>query len=64
MDVSLILKVAGVGVLVFVAHLVLKNAGREDQGILVTIAGIVVVLVMLVGEISKLLNAVKSVFGF
>lgn len=64
MDIGIILKVAGVGVLVFVAQQILKNAGRDDQGTLVTITGIVVVLLMLVGEISKLFNAVRSTFGF
>ena len=64
MDVSLILKIAGVGVLVSVASAILNKSGRDEQAMLVTLAGIIVVMLMLVGEIGKLFETVQSVFGF
>ena len=64
MDVSLILKIAGVGVLVSIASAILNKSGRDEQAMLVTLAGIVVVMLMLVGEIGQLFETVQSVFGF
>jgi stage III sporulation protein AC len=63
MDVGLVLKVAGVGMLVTVAHQILSKAGRDEQAMLVSLAGIVIVLVMLIGEIGGLIETVRSVFG-
>lgn len=64
LDIGLILKVAGVGILVSAASQILQKSGRDEQSMLVVIAGIIVVLVMLVGEIEKLFQLVISVFGF
>lgn len=64
MDVSLVLKVAGVGLLVSVAQQILSRAGRDEQAMLVSIAGIVLVLLLLVEEIGRLFTLVESVFGF
>ena len=64
MDVGLILKVAGVGILVSAAAQILQKSGRDEQSTLVVIAGIIVVLIMLVGEIEKLFELVMAVFGF
>lgn len=64
MDVSLILKIAGVGVLVSSASAILSKSGRDEQAMLVTVAGFVVVMLMLVGEIGELFDTVQSVFGF
>ncbi len=64
MDVSLIVKIVGVGILVAIASTILSKSGRDEQAMLVTIAGIVVVMLMLVSEIGTLLNTVRSVFGF
>lgn len=64
MDISLILKVAGVGILVTVACQILSRAGREEQATMVSIAGIVIVLMMLVSEIGDLFRTVREVFGF
>ena len=64
MDVSLILKIAGVGVLVSIASAILNKSGRDEQAMLVTLAGIVVVMLMLVGEIGALIESIRSVFGF
>ena len=62
MDVSLILKVAGVGILVSVATQILNKSGRDDQAMLVGISGIIVVLLMLVGEVGALFEAVRDAF--
>ena len=64
MDIGLILKVSGVGILVSAASQILSKSGRDEQAMLVTIAGIVVVLILLIGEIEKLFDLVCSVFGF
>ena len=54
---------AGVGILVAVAHQVLARSGRDEQAMLVSLAGVVMVLMMLVGEIGKLFDSVRAVFG-
>ncbi len=64
MDVSLILKIAGVGVLVSIASVILNKSGKDEQAMLLTVAGIVVVMLLLVGEIGTLFATVQSVFGF
>jgi stage III sporulation protein AC len=64
MDISLILKVAGVGILVSVACQLLTKAGRDEQSMLVTLAGIVVVLLLLVEQIASLFDLICTVFGF
>lgn len=64
LDIGLILKVAGVGILVSAATQILSKSGRDEQSTLVTVAGIIVVLIMLIGEIEKLFELVISVFGF
>ena len=64
MDISLIFKVAGVGILVSAAAQILSKSGRDEQSTLVIISGIVVVLLVLVGEIGKLFETVMDIFGF
>lgn len=64
MDVSLILKVAGVGMLVTVVAQILGKAGRDEQAMLVSIAGIILVLLLLIEEIGALIEQVRGVFGF
>jgi len=63
MDITLIIKVAGVGILVAIAAQILSKSGRDEQAMLVSIAGLVVVLLLLVREIGTLFDTVKSVFG-
>ena len=63
MDRSLVLKGAGVGSLVTVACQILTRAGRDEQATLVSLAGIVIVLLMLVGQIGELFRTVREVFG-
>lgn len=62
MDISLILKIAGVGILVSVSSSVLNKTGRDEQATMVTVAGIIVVMLMLVGELGSLFEAVRSAF--
>ena len=63
MDVSLLLRVAGVGMLVAVSCQVLSKSGRDEQALLLTLTGMVLVLIMLVGQIGDLISAVRTVFG-
>ncbi|MBP5155964.1 MAG: stage III sporulation protein AC [Clostridia bacterium] len=63
MNVSLILKIAGIGLIVSVACQILQKNGRDEQATFVTVAGVVIVMLMLAGEISGLFNALKSAFG-
>ena len=63
MDISLILKIAGVGIIVTVVCQMLSKAGRDEQATYVSIAGIIVALMLLVGELGELLETVKDVFG-
>ena len=63
MDVSLLLRVAGVGMLVAVSCQVLSKSGRDEQALLLTLTGMVVVLIMLVGQLGELIGAVRAVFG-
>ena len=64
MDVGLVLKVAGVGLLVSVAQQILSRAGRDEQAMLVSLTGLILVLLLLVEEIGNLFSLVESVFGF
>lgn len=63
MDVNFIFRVAGVGIIVAVLNQVLVRSGREEQGMLTTIAGLIVVLLMIFNEIGDLFSTIQSVFG-
>ena len=63
MDVDLIFKIAAVGILVVVLNQRLVRSGREEQAMMTTLAGLVVVMMMLVRQISDLFQLVKSLFG-
>ena len=63
MDVDLIFKMAAVGILVAVLNQLLVRSGREEQAMMTTLAGLVVVMMMLVRQISDLFQLVKSLFG-
>ncbi|MBQ7376738.1 MAG: stage III sporulation protein AC [Clostridia bacterium] len=64
MDVGLVLKVAGVGMLVTVAYQILSKSGRDEQAMLVSLSGIIIVLLMLIEQIGVLFDTVRAVFGF
>lgn len=63
MDIDLIFRIAAVGILVSVLNQVLARSGREEQATMVTLAGLVVVLMMVVRQISALFDLVKDLFG-
>jgi len=63
MDVDLIFRIAAIGIIVAVLNQVLIRAGREEQAMMTTLAGIIVVLMMLITEINELFQTVKNVFG-
>jgi len=63
MDVDLIFKIAAIGIIVAVLNQVLIRSGREEQAMLTTLAGLIVVLTIIINEISTLFQTVKSVFG-
>ena len=63
MNVDLIFKIAAVGIIVTVLNQVLIRSGREEQATMTTLAGLIVVLMMMIHQISDLFDTVKSVFG-
>ena len=63
MDISLILKIAGIGMLVSVASQILSKSGRDEQAMMVTIAGIIAALMLLISQIGDLFDMIVSVFG-
>ena len=63
MDVSILFKIAGSGILIAVTYQILQRAGREDQASLLSLAGVIVVLLFLVGKIGDLFTSVKNIFG-
>lgn len=63
MDVNLIFKIAGIGILISILNMVLKQAGKEEQAQMLTLVGVVVVLIMVIRLIQQLFADVRSVFG-
>ena len=63
MDVGLILKVAGVGMLIAVSLQILAKSGRDEQAMLLSICGIIIVLIMLVQQLGTLYDTIRDVFG-
>lgn len=63
MEVDLIFRIAAIGIIVAVLDQVLRRSGREDQAMMTTLAGVIVVLMMMVTEINSLFEMVKNVFG-
>ena len=64
MDVELIFKIAAIGILVAVLNLLLSRAGRDEQALMTTIAGLIVVLMLVLQKISDLFSLIKSRFAF
>ena len=63
MDIDLIFKIAAIGIIVAVLNQVLIRSGREEQAMMTTLAGLIVVLVMVIQQIDSLFKAIKSIFG-
>ncbi|MBE6886033.1 MAG: stage III sporulation protein AC [Oscillospiraceae bacterium] len=62
MEIDLIFKIAAIGIIVAVLNQLLIRAGREDQAMMTTIAGLVVVLMMVLNEVSDLFQTIKTLF--
>jgi stage III sporulation protein AC len=62
-NIELILKVAGIGIIVTVAYQILIKSGRDEQAMLVSVAGIIITIFMLVNEIGGLFETIRNVFG-
>lgn len=63
MDIDLLFRIAGVGIIVAVLYQILVKAGREDQAMMMTLAGMVIVLTLVISEISDLFTTVRTVFN-
>ncbi|WP_295153091.1 stage III sporulation protein AC [uncultured Ruminococcus sp.] len=63
MDIDLIFKIAAVGIIVAVLNQLLKRAERDEQAMMTTLAGLVVVLMMVVSKIGELFDTIKRIFG-
>ena len=63
MNIDLLFKIAGIGILIAVLHQILTKAGREDQAMMTTVAGMVIVLTIVIKEISTLFQTVRTVFN-
>lgn len=64
MEVDLIFRVAGIGIIVAVLNQLLTRSGRDEQALLTTIAGLIVVLVIVVQQIGDLFDLIRNIFDF
>lgn len=64
MDIDLIFKIAAIGIIVSILNQVLSRSGRDEQATMTTLAGLIVVLMMLTQKIAELFNLVKTLFQF
>ena len=64
MNIEFIFKIAAIGIIVAVLSLVLSRSGREEQAMMTTLAGLVVVLLIQIEKISELFTTIESLFGF
>lgn len=63
MDIDFIFKIAAIGIIVAVLNQLLKRAERDEQAMMTTLAGLIVVLMMIVNQIGNLFETIKSIFG-
>ncbi|HIU41348.1 MAG TPA: stage III sporulation protein AC [Candidatus Egerieicola faecale] len=63
MEIDLVFRIAAIGIIVAVLNQLLIRSGREEQAMLTTLAGLIVVLMMVLGQIQELFDAIKSMFG-
>lgn len=63
MDISLILKIAGIGILVSVACQILSKSGRDEQATLLSIGGIIIVMLLILSEMKNLFSVISTIFG-
>ena len=63
MNIDLLFMIAGIGIVIAVLHQILTNAGREDQAMMTSLAGMIIVLTVIIKEISELFATVRTVFN-
>ena len=63
MGIKFVFKVAGIGIIVAVLNMIVGKSGRDEQALIVTIAGLIVVLAVVVPEVGRLFSEIKAVFG-
>ena len=63
MEIDLIFKIAAIGIIVAVLNLLLKRAERDEQAMMTTLAGLIVVMLMIVRQIGDLFETIKDIFG-
>lgn len=63
MNIDLIFKIAGIGIIVAVLNPILTKAGRDEQATLVTLAGLIIAMLVIAGELKDLFGALKTLFG-
>ena len=63
MDIELVFRIAAIGIIVSVLNQLLVRSGREEQAMLTTLAGLIVVLYMILRQVADLFAAIKSIFG-
>lgn len=63
MNIDLLFKIAGIGIIIAVLHQILTKAGREDQAMMTSLAGMIIVLTVIIKEISELFATVRTVFN-
>lgn len=64
MDISLIFKIAGIGLLVSVCCQILSKSGRDEQATMLSVAGIIIVMMLIISELEGLINLLSNIFGF
>jgi len=64
MDIDLIFKIAGLGIVISIINMVLKQANREEQAQMLTLVGVIIVLMVVIQLINDLFSSVKMIFGF
>ena len=63
MDISLILKITGIGLIISVSCQILSKSGRDEQATLLSVAGIILVMLLIVSELGNLYGTLKTIFG-
>ena len=63
MEIDLILKVAGIGMIITVLFQIMSKAGRDEQSTMVSLAGMVIILLLIAQRVGELINTLRSVFG-
>ena len=64
MELDLIFKIAGIGIIVAILYRLLVQAGREEQALMLSIGGLILVMLMIVNEINRLFEAIRTMFSF